>query len=269
MIPQTLIQEAARDGLTLAPTDKGTLRVHGPRAAIAKWAPILKERKAEVFAALKTGHVLVGELPKLSKGPFDSKDSARTNENTENAPSAEHYRLPDGREVWLSPPETVEQVQARYPGAVPIPDSVTVTEPNSAEEAAAIAYCERVAKEREAGRVPPSYTATTHCRGCGTVPVFAGAPTQVDACPWCHNRTRGLPIPRPSVSCADCAHFAADPVGHGGIGSCARGGPPQGQMAAFPHAKRKCPDFEPTEPLPSNSHRLARVPMQTNENERQ
>jgi hypothetical protein len=117
--------------------------------------------------------------------------------------------------------------------------------------------------------VPGSYTTTTHCRGCGTVPIFAGAPAQVDACPWCHNRTRGLPIPRPSVSCADCAHFAADPVGHGGIGSCARGGPPQGQMAAFPHAKRKCPDFEPTEPLPSNSHRLARVPMQTNENERQ
>ena len=52
MIPQTLIQEAARDGLTLAPTDKGTLRVHGPKAALAKWAPILKERKAEVLAAL-------------------------------------------------------------------------------------------------------------------------------------------------------------------------------------------------------------------------
>ena len=274
MMPQNLIQDATRDGLTMAPTDKGTLRVHGPKAALAKWAPILKERKAEILVALspsqtvtvtelgvsrfrlpegasmsvdylamlkqKTGHALVGELPKLPKGAFDSKDSTRTNENAENAPSAEHYRLPDGRELWVSPPETPEQIQARHPGA----DAATVTEATSAEEAAAIAYCERVARDRAAGRVPGSYTATTHCRGCGTVHIFAGAPARVDACPWCLNRAKGLPIPRPEVTCADCAHFTADPVGHSGIGTCARGGPPKGQMPAYPRTRRRCPDFE-------------------------
>ena len=74
----------------------------------------------------KTGHALVGELQKLQEAPSCSKDSAHTNENVENAPS-EHYRLPDGREVWLSPPETLEQ--GRYPGATPwVDDTVTVTE---------------------------------------------------------------------------------------------------------------------------------------------
>ena len=233
MIPQTLIRDAARDGLTLAPTETGTLRVHGPKSVVAKWAPILKERKTEILAALRS------PANDAHPGPLATV--------TVTEALISHWRLPDGRTLWVSPSETLEQVQARHPGAIPLPDSVTVTEPTSAEEAAAIAYCERVAADREAGRTPPSYTATTHCRGCGLVPIFAGAPARVDACPWCFNRTKGLPIPRPSVSCATCRHFTADPIGHGGIGSCARGGPPKGQMSAYPYAKRQCPDFEPKE----------------------
>ena len=89
----------------------------------------------------------------------------------------------------------------------------TMTEPTSTEEAAAVAYAEKIQALREQGRVPGSYTATTHCRSCGTVPIFAGAPVRVDSCPWCRNRIEGQPIPRPPVSCADCAHFTADPIG--------------------------------------------------------
>ena len=125
--------------------------------------------------------------------------------------------------------------------------ALTATQPDTEAEKRAIEYCERVAKDREAGRVPASYISTTHCRGCGTVPIFAGAPARVDSCPWCSNRSRGLPIPRPLVSCVTCQHFTADPIGDGGIGSCARGGPPKGQMPAYPYAKRKCGDFEPKE----------------------
>lgn len=156
-----------------------------------------------------------------------------------------HFRLPNGTELWLSPPETLEQVQSRHPGAIPLPDSVTVTEPGTEGERQAVAYAEKIQAVREQGRVPGSYTAITHCRHCGTVPIFAGSPARVDACPWCANRTGGLPIPRPSVSCATCAHFTHDPVGDGGIGSCAAGGPPKGQMPAYPYAKRQCSDFEP------------------------
>ena len=209
--------------------------------------------RADYLGMLRSGYALVSELPKLPKAPFDSKDSARTSENPQTEPrltpsdTVAHWRLPVGREVWMSPAETQAEIEVRHPGAIPLPDSVTVTEPTSAEEAAAIAYAEKIQAVREQGRVPGSYTAITHCRHCGTVPIFAGAPARVDACPWCSNRTKGLPIPRPSVSCATCQHFTPDPIGHGGIGSCAAGGPPQGQMPAYPYAKRKCGDFEPKE----------------------
>ena len=65
------------------------------------------------------------------------------------------------------------------------------------DERVAIAYCEAVAKEREAGRKPSSYTSITFCAGCGHVHIFPGAPPRVDTCPWCSNRVKGLPIPRP------------------------------------------------------------------------
>lgn len=65
------------------------------------------------------------------------------------------------------------------------------------DERAAVEYCEAVAKEREVGHKPSSYTSTTFCAGCGHVHIFPGAPARVDSCPWCHNRSRGLPIPRP------------------------------------------------------------------------
>lgn len=66
------------------------------------------------------------------------------------------------------------------------------------DERAAVAYCEEVAKEREAGRNPASYTSTTFCAGgCGHVYIFPEAASRVDSCPWCRNRVRGLPIPRP------------------------------------------------------------------------
>lgn len=76
-------------------------------------------------------------------------------------------------------------------------------EPLTDAERAAIQYCEMAAKEREAGRVPASYTSTTKCGACGAVYIFPGSPNHVDACPWCHNRVRGLPIPRPLKEEAD------------------------------------------------------------------
>lgn len=60
-----------------------------------------------------------------------------------------------------------------------------------------VAYARSVeaTRQREAGIVPAHYTATTECRGCGPVPIFPGCPPGVDACPWCVNRSRGLPVP--------------------------------------------------------------------------
>jgi hypothetical protein len=50
---------------------------------------------------------------------------------------------------------------------------------------------------REHGQIPPSYTSVTVCAGCGPVPIWAGAPEHVLACPWCFNRIAGKAIPTP------------------------------------------------------------------------
>lgn len=56
---------------------------------------------------------------------------------------------------------------------------------------------ETVRRMREAGIVPHSYTESTICRHCGPVPIFRGCPSEVLGCPWCFNRAKGLPVPRP------------------------------------------------------------------------
>ena len=52
-----------------------------------------------------------------------------------------------------------------------------------------------IVEMREKGVVPDHYTADTDCKKCGTVPIWSGCPPQVDGCPWCLNRIKGLPIP--------------------------------------------------------------------------
>lgn len=59
-----------------------------------------------------------------------------------------------------------------------------------------LAHAVSIRRMRERGEVPPSYTATAVCAGCGPVPIFPGVSEQVDGCPWCFNRIKGLPVPR-------------------------------------------------------------------------
>ena len=49
--------------------------------------------------------------------------------------------------------------------------------------------------DREQGRIPLDYPATTICAECGPVHIFEGVPDRVRACPWCHIREAGLPVP--------------------------------------------------------------------------
>lgn len=62
---------------------------------------------------------------------------------------------------------------------------------------AAAAELLRTDECRRAGHIPPHYTATTICKGCGPVSIFEGTTGHVSGCPWCYNRVNGLPIPRP------------------------------------------------------------------------
>ena len=48
---------------------------------------------------------------------------------------------------------------------------------------------------RASGGIPDHYTSETECRHCGSVPIWQGCPPQVNGCPWCFNRHKGLPMP--------------------------------------------------------------------------
>lgn len=100
-------------------------------------------------------------------------------------------------------------------------------------------------REMGEGIRPASYTEQATCAQCG--PIWLWTPGQVLGCPWCWNRIRGLPIPRPHpVLCVECQHWTPDAIGDGdGIGTCAVGGSPSGQMPAYPQAERTCDHWLP------------------------
>ena len=86
------------------------------------------------------------------------------------------------------------------------------------DERRAIEYAEQIAKLREAGIRPPSYTDEAQCAHCGPVYLWRGVPSRVTQCPWDGSLSRGVEIPRPTVACVDCEHFSHDAHGAGGIG---------------------------------------------------
>ncbi len=47
----------------------------------------------------------------------------------------------------------------------------------------AFANAVQIRRIRERGEIPPHYTASTVCAGCGPVPIWEGAPEKVLACP--------------------------------------------------------------------------------------
>lgn len=59
----------------------------------------------------------------------------------------------------------------------------------------ALAHTVRATRMREAGEIPPGWTAITTCRHCGPVPIWEGCPPEIQGCPWCFNRLAGQPIP--------------------------------------------------------------------------
>ena len=55
-----------------------------------------------------------------------------------------------------------------------------------------------IVQMRERGEIPAHYISTTTCKHCGPVPIWNGCPPEVQGCPWCFNRIKGLPIPKGS-----------------------------------------------------------------------
>ena len=102
-------------------------------------------------------------------------------------------------------------------------------------------------RARAAGRVPKGWIKVVTCAGCGPVWLWRGAPDTVEACPWCHERHQGRPVPRPRrVACATCSRFVPDPLGDGGIGTCEID-IPLTEPPRFPFAPRGCAWWLPKE----------------------
>ncbi len=75
---------------------------------------------------------------------------------------------------------------------------IAANEPNlSEDEYQALIRAIETRRMRERGEVPPHYTEVTVCAHCGPIPIFPGVGEQVEGCPWCFNRVRGLSVPRP------------------------------------------------------------------------
>jgi len=56
MTPATIIQQAAAEGVILAPTPAGTIKATGNGDAVTRWLPVIREHKAELLAELKTAN---------------------------------------------------------------------------------------------------------------------------------------------------------------------------------------------------------------------
>ena len=66
---------------------------------------------------------------------------------------------------------------------------------NDPVQLSAFAELLMIVEMRQKGICPDHYTNTTECKHCGTVPIWEGCMPQVDGCPWCFNRHKGLPLP--------------------------------------------------------------------------
>lgn len=121
MSAETLIQQAAADGVTLVLDPVGKVKARGNPEVLNRWAPILRKHKPEIVAALA--------------------DAA-------NDPNASRWRLTfadrDPLEVVTAPPMSRDEVTALY-GAIdarPLPEPAAANVPTFEEwTAAAHALC--------------------------------------------------------------------------------------------------------------------------------
>jgi len=67
---------------------------------------------------------------------------------------------------------------------------------NDSKKIEALAGFITIRHMRERGEIPPDYIHKAICNGCGPVWLFVTG--HVQGCPWCFNRKKGLPIPKPT-----------------------------------------------------------------------
>jgi hypothetical protein len=92
MSASAIIKEAISDGVNLALTERGTIKLSGEKSALQRWTPIIKMHKPEIMVALQPATASCWWLI--------------------------HY--PDGApiETWTGPPATWAEILERHPDAV-------------------------------------------------------------------------------------------------------------------------------------------------------
>ena len=92
MSASAIIKEAISDGVNLALTERGTIKLSGERSALHRWTPIIKMHKPEIMVALQP------------------------------ATASRWWQIhhPDGAPVvtWRDPPATWAEILERHPDAV-------------------------------------------------------------------------------------------------------------------------------------------------------
>ena len=114
----------------------------------------------------------------------------------------------DGPDVVVSPekaltPDLLERIKKEKPVLIRELEKLQREAGNDWDEIAADpaqlkAFAEllMIVEMREKGICPDHYTSTTECKHCGPVPIWEGCLPEVQGCPWCMNRLKGLPIPK-------------------------------------------------------------------------
>ena len=91
------------------------------------------------------------------------------------------------------------------------------------------------------GRVPRDWTQPATCRRCGPVLLWQGAPPVVLGCPWCHVRRAGGNLPRPTITCAACAHrVLRTDTSAAGMHGCSKG-----KGLHYAHQRHSCANWRP------------------------
>ena len=77
MSAATLIHEAEKDGLRFALTPSRTIKLTGPKDAAEKWAPRLRERKAEIVESLAASLANEASAEHIDGYDYDPEEAVR------------------------------------------------------------------------------------------------------------------------------------------------------------------------------------------------
>ena len=105
MTPAEIIKEARAEGITLALSDSGTIKVRGDRASVSRWLVVIQKQKPGIVVALREAAT---DGPKVDAANIASASHGWLI----------HYAACDPVEVYCSPAATHAEVLAAFAGSV-------------------------------------------------------------------------------------------------------------------------------------------------------